>query len=455
MLANFCLSLLLAAAAQAPSVDLRHGELRVSLNHRYLVHQDGVPFFYLGDTAWELFHRLNREQAEQYLENRRKKRFTVIQAVALAEFDGLNTPNPYGDRPLLDNDPSKPNDAYFRHVDFILKIAEQKGLFIGLLPTWGDKVRKDWGIGPVVFNPENANAYGRWLGKRYRNQPNIIWILGGDRRADGQEAVWRAMAEGIKEGDSGRHLMTYHPQGGTSSAQFWPNEPWLDFQMLQSGHASRDLPNYEMIAHDYVHEPIKPVIDGESRYEDHPVNWKAANGYFDDFDVRQAAYWALFAGAPGHTYGCHDIWQFFEPGLREPISAARTDWRHAMDLPGASQMRYVRALMESRPQLERVPDQTLLANPGEGAGHLQATRSRSYLFVYSPLGNPIAVELGHITGRRVAAWWFNPRQGNARRIGTFANSGDRTFTPPGTPGRGNDWVLVVDDAEVRFRRPGK
>lgn len=125
------------------SVDLSHGRLMVSENRRFLVFEDGTPFFYLGDTGWELFHRLNKEETEKYLKNRRSKGFTVIQAVVLAEVDGLNVPNMEGNKPLIDNDPLKPNEAYFAHVDWVIKKAAEKGIFIGLLPTWGDKWNKN------------------------------------------------------------------------------------------------------------------------------------------------------------------------------------------------------------------------------------------------------------------------------------------------------------------------
>ena len=145
-------------------------QLKVSNNKRFLVTTDNKPFFWLGDTGWELFHRLNREEADKYLKNRADKGFTVIQAVALAELDGLHTPNPYGETPLVNNDPTKPNEKYFEHVDYIINKAGEFGLYIGLLPTWGDKIFKDrWGAGPEIFNPENAKWYGRWLGTRYRN----------------------------------------------------------------------------------------------------------------------------------------------------------------------------------------------------------------------------------------------------------------------------------------------
>ncbi|MGD0577627.1 MAG: DUF4038 domain-containing protein, partial [Bryobacteraceae bacterium] len=251
LLKTTALALGLTMMLAAQSADFRHGDLKVSENRRFLVYADGTPFFYLGDTAWELFHRLTREESDRYLENRRQKAFTVIQAVALAEFEGLAAANTDGDRPLLDNDPANPNEAYFRHVDDVVDLARAKDLFIGMLPTWGDKVVKMWGQGPVIFNPTNARAYGLFLGRRYRDRPNIIWILGGDRPADGFVPVWREMAAGLREGDGGRHLITYHPSGDSSSSKWLHNEPWLDFNMLQSSHAQRDKANYLMIAHDY------------------------------------------------------------------------------------------------------------------------------------------------------------------------------------------------------------
>jgi hypothetical protein len=460
-----CWGLILALSVAAvgeeprsgPSVNFSHGDLRVSANKRFIVHEDGTPFFYLGDTAWELFHRLNRQEAEKYLENRRQKGFTVIQAVVLGELDGLNAQNANGDRPLIENNPTKPNEAYFRHVDFIVDKAEEKGIYIGMLPTWGDKVTKAWGKGLVLFTNDNlkdAEAYGKFLGNRYKNKPNIIWILGGDRVADGVENVWRAMAKGIKEGDGGRHLMTYHPQGGRSSAEWFHNDSWLDFNMLQSGHHAFNNPNYEKVTADYDCTPTKPCFDGEPRYEDHCVNWKPENGWFGDFDVRQAAYWAVFAGAFGHTYGCHDIWQMYAPG-REPISSTRNYWYDVLDLPGAWDMMHVRNLMESRPFLTRIPEQSLISgDPGSGGEHVQATRGQDYAFIYLPFGQKVTVVLGKISGDKVKAWWFDPRTGEAKLIDTCPNSGMQEFDPPGEPARGNDWVLVLDDANKQFSEPG-
>ena len=449
----------MAVDRSGPSADFTHGDLRVSRNRRYLVHSDGTPFFWLADTAWELFHRLNREEVELYLENRRRKGFTAVQAVVLAELDGIRTPNAYGHLPLVDDDPTKPNEAYFQHVDYVMKAAQEKGMVVGMLPTWGDKVgslRRSWGTGPAgLINANNARAYGRFLGERYRGFPNLVWILGGDRSPEGFIHVWRELAEGLAEGDGGRHLKTYHPWGETSSSYWLHHERWLDFNLLQSGHGSKVPNNYRMIAYDYNLEPAKPCLDGEPAYEDHPIGWNPDNGWFNDFDVRQRAYYALFSGAHGHTYGCHDIWQMWQPG-REPISNARTSWRDALDLPGSFDMLHVRDLMESRPFLLRVPDQSVVCGDcGAGSDYIAATRASdgSYAFVYIPDGRAVTVNMSLISGSRAVGYWYDPREGTASLIGVFPTAGTRVFEPP-SKGCGCDWVLVLDDESRGFPPPG-
>jgi hypothetical protein len=426
----------------------------VSDNKRFLVTEAGRPFFWLGDTAWELFHRLNREDAQAYFANRRKNRFTVIQAVALAEFDGLNTPNAYGEHPLIDNDPTRPNEAYFAYVDELIRMAAAHGLYVGLLPTWGDKVTPMWGTGPCVFDEANARVYGRFLGARYRNQSNVLWVLGGDRPAehDGHDyrPIWRALAAGIDEGSGSRPFKTYHPMGGQSSSAWLRDEAWLDVNMMQSGHGSgHDAPVWDMIARDYDLRPTRPTLDGEPNYEDHPVNpwpkWDPATGYYRDHDVRKQVYRSVFAGACGVTYGHHSMWQFYEPP-RERVNYADRTWREALDRPAATQVQYLRALMESRPFLSRIPDQSLLASdPGQGGDHVQATRDAdgSYAFVYFPVSRAMTINLTRLRGSAVQATWYDPRTGQSNAFGTYPTSSPASFTPPPD---GPDWVLVLDAA---------
>jgi hypothetical protein len=439
-----------------------NAQLKVSSNQRYLMTADGKPFFWLGDTAWELFHRLTREEAELYLKNRADKGFTVIQAVVLAELNGLHDPNAYGEIPLENDDPTKPREAYFQHVDFIIRKAEQLGLHIGLLPTWGDKVFKDnWGVGPEIFNVDNAKIYGRWIANRYKNQKNIIWILGGDRnpRNEADIAIWRSMAAGIVEGVGGNDnaLITFHPQPNNledgGSSKWFHHDVWLDFNMFQTGHC-RENNLWDRIAWVYNLEPTKPVVDGEPLYEDHPVCFNATDlGTSNAYDIRKHAYIDVFAGAFGHTYGCHDIWQMYAPN-RTPINGPHYPWYVALDLPGAGQMKHLRYLIESRPQFERLPDQTLITNALGANDHIQATRGNDYIFVYSAQGKKFTVNTSKITGKEIQSYWFNPRTGATTDIGKVAKKSQQVFTPP-TSGYGQDWVLVVDDASKSYGTPGR
>jgi hypothetical protein len=465
----FILSIFFTCTAFAqwkgPAVDLSHGKLKVSENKRFLIFEDGTPFFYLGDTAWELFHRLSKADTEKYLENRRQKGFTVIQAVALAELDGLNTPNAEGEKPLIDNDPEKPNEKYFQHVDWVIKKAAEKGIFIGLLPTWGDKWNKKWGVGPEIFNPENARIFGSFLGERYKKSPNIIWITGGDRpvESDIQREIVIEMAKGLREGDSGNNLISFHPSGGSGSAQYFHNEPWLDFNMRQNGHSISYTERYQITLNDYNLKPTKPVIDGEPIYEDHPINFKPDEyGHSVAVDVRRTLYWNLFSGAFGHTYGHHSVWQMYAPD-KNPVNRPLMPWYEAIDQPGAGQMIFGRLLMESRPILTRIPDNSVIVTsdvpssvPGAGAYSFVATRDQngSYAMIYAPVGRKFSVKMDVIKGNKVVAWWYNPRNGEATLIGKFANTGTQTFNTP-TPGESLDWILVIDDESANFDAPGK
>lgn len=440
---------------EGPSIDFSHGKLKVSNNNRFLVFEDETPFFYLADTGWELFHRLTKAEIEKYLENRREKGFTVIQAVILAELDGLNTPNMEGEKPLINNDPTKINEAYFKHVDWVIKKAEEKGIFIGLLPTWGDKVDKQWGVGPIIFNAENAKKYGEIIGNRYKDYKNIIWINGGDRVGGGDNfPIWNALAAGIKKADK-NHLMTFHPMGGNSSSKWFHNEDWLDFNMMQTGHGERSYAAYiKLLIPDYNLEPVKPTFDGEPRYEDHPYNWQPEIlGWFDDADVRQAMYWNLFTGGFGHTYGCHAIWQMLAPG-RQPIGFARNSWEADLNLPGAWDVIHARNLMESRPFTDRVPFQQIVKNEYVPETEtIVATRGKEYIMVYIPTGRGAQIDLTLCGWAKAKGWWYNCKTGETSEIGEFDTNQQKTFQPK-TGGRGNDWVLVIDNKNTEFNNPG-
>ena len=424
-------------------------KLYIQPDKRVITRGDGKPFFWLGDTAWELFHRLNKEETDYYLKNRVDKGFTVIQAVILAEFDGLTQPNREGQMPLINNDPTKPNEAYFKHVDYVVNKAASLGLVIGLLPTWGDKFNKKWGIGPEIFTPENAKIYGEYVGKRYKNKP-IIWILGGDRNPETEKhfEIIRAMAEGIKIGMSNTQLVTYHPSGGSNSAAFFHKDNWLNINMFQSGHGAKNIKNYIMQRQNYGLFPVKPSLDGEPRYEDISIGFKPENDYFISHDVRQAAWWSVLSGACGHTYGNNNVWQFFDINLNPSIISARTHWRRSLDQEGASQMGFMKKLFESHPWPTLIPDQSIIKNENpEDAGYQMAafSENKDFLFAYSPTGRTLKIDCSRFSSPNLVAYWFNPRDSFSMKIADFQNTETKEFKAPMSCPT-CDWVLVIDDA---------
>jgi hypothetical protein len=232
--------------------------------------------------------------------------------------------------------------------------------------------------------------------------------------------------------------------------------------MRQNGHVTDFADRYSQTRADYDLIPPKPVIDGEPIYEDHPISFDAKmNGHSVSADVRRPLYWDLFSGACGHTYGHHSVWQMWAPG-RDPINNPLMPWFEAIDQPGAAQMQHGRRLVESRPFLTRVPDNSIIvpdrvptAVPGSGSYHYVAARDTdgTYAMVYVPVGRKFKVHMSKITGPTVRAWWFDPRTGRADQIGEFPNSGEKEFTSPDM-GELLDWVLVLDDAAKDYPPPG-
>ena len=429
-------------------------------NPHLLATDDGKPYLMVGDTAWEMLHRLDLEEIHEYFKIRASQSFNMIWANVLPEFDGLTTPNRYGDLPLIDGNPEKPNERYFEFVDKVLHIAESHGLYLGLLPAWGDKLTAPWGAGPRIFDTDNLSAaegYAAYLGNRYSGQSNILWVLGGDRPAkifgepnqfplrnaidaglpsnSDWTPIWRAMAQGLrKEGAS--HLITYHPQGGTmSTSAFLHGEEWLDLNALQSGHGGgHDVPVWESISRDYGLEPIKPTFDSEPNYEDHPVNpwpvWDPASGFYDSFDVRKQIYRSIFAGGCGVIYGHHCVWQFASARF-EPVLDVLFDWKAALARPGAQSLTHLVGLLNSVDFLSLVPNQSrIVGTNGAGPSHARAIASDSVSLVYVPDGREIEVDLKWTNHANVIVEVFDPTNGIRQLLEETPTSQETLICPP-------------------------
>ena len=432
-------------------------KLKIHENKRYIIREDGSQFFYMGDTAWELFHRLDRDETDYYLKNRANKKFNVIQSVLLGEFEGLDVPNAYGRCPLLKNpsgqyDPAMPDEtgdySYWKHVDYTVEKAASLGLYIGMLPTWGDKFNQGWGKGPEIFTPENAYIYGKWVGARYANCDNIIWILGGDRplTTRAHHNIINNMATGIRDAGCSQ-LMTYHPTGWKSSSEQSHNESWLDFNMIQSGHGALNAENYKFVEHDYNLIPVKPTIDAEPRYEDHAVNFNSVNGYFDDWDVRQALYWSVFSGACGVTYGHHSVWGMIKDGYKEeyfPEGYFAVSYPEALDRPGAFAIAHLVNLMNSRDFTDNIPAQEIISENYLGAPHIRAIKNKNYAYIYSPCGLRIKIAKDKLGFEPDGFIYYNPRNGEYHQATSEEKSGNILQFMPPSSGRNNDWVLIIE-----------
>ncbi len=424
---------------------------KLKIQGRFLSWDDGEPFFYLADTAWELFHRLSREEAAEYFALRGSQGFTAVQAVALAEFEGVTTPNFYGRLPLKFTeglpDPEKPDTdgeySYWDHVDFCIKTAEKHGIMVSLLPTWGDKFRLcEWGKGPEIFTVENAYAYGKWIGRRYAQSPNIIWMLGGDRPLEPcHRAIVDAMAKGIREED-GVHRITFHPPGCQTSLDYMADAEYVDFHTAQTGHGVEQCYQSDAVMGKMREACEKPYLDSEPRYEGHPACFNPSLGYYwDENDVRQNLYWDLLAGACGHTYGHHAVWSM----NREACAYTPDVWKNALHAPGAGQVAYGKKLRLSRDYFSLTPAPAgLVQEKYAGMGHLGTAVGKNYAYVYTPLGLPFSVDLSWFPEAKcVKASWFNPRTGKEKLFGIFPAAGKSTFAPD-TQGKGCDWVLILD-----------
>jgi hypothetical protein len=433
--------------------------LTISSNKRFFQTKDGKPFFWLGDTGWLLFSKTSREEAIEYLRIRKEQGFNVVQVMVLHE---INEKNVYGDFAVENKDVSKPivtpgNDYkdpkaydYWDHIDFIIDEAGKRGIYVGLVPVWGSIVKS----GKVSVR--QAQSYAKFLALRYKNRNNIIWLNGGDIKGTDSIGIWKMIGTTLKKFDA-NHLQTYHPRGRNSSSEWFHNEIWLDFNMFQSGHRnySQDTSvsennhfgedNWRYIQMDYALKPVKPTMDGEPSYENIPQGlhdynlprWTAA-------DVRRYAYWEVFAGGAGFTYGENSVMQFHTPGDADANYDVKGSWKDRIHSPGATQMQYLKQLLLSYSYFDRVPDQSLVVNNGERYQRIAAMRGKDYALLYDYTGKTMQVKMGKIAGTMIKAYWFDPRTGKKINAGNLENKGVGTFDPPGEEANGNDWVLVIE-----------
>ncbi len=429
-----------------------NGRLKVSENQRFLQFENGKPFFWLGETPWLMPERLNRDEVEFYLKTCHDAGYNMAQVQVLNDVPSYNiygVPSHDKSGKLLVSAPY----SYWDHLDYIVDMAAQNDIYVGLVCIWGGLVK----AGKMTV--EQAKTYGTFLANRYKNRPNIIWMIGGDIQGDIKAEVWETLATTIKQIDK-NHLMTYHPRGRYTSAKWWSKASWIDFHTFQSGHrrygqrmGNKDYPipdnteedNWMYVDSTWAYKPIKPVLDDEPIYEEIPQGlhdaseplWKAC-------DVRRFAYWSVFAGSCGHTYGHNAIMQFYRTGC-QPSYHCKKSWTEALNDPGFHQMKYLKHLMLAFPYFERVPDQSIVLDNGTQYDRLAATRGNDYLLVYNYTSRDMKIDLRKISGDKKKVWWMNAGTGRLTWLGEYDNK-VLTFRPHKTGVGIEDGVLIAIDA---------
>jgi len=394
--------------------------IRISSNGRYFVDGEGNPFFWLGDTQWELSRSFPLADARAVLECRKSQGFTVIQVMITGVGEGTK-PNVAGETPWVGDDPASPNEAYFRNVDRVVEVAREYGLIL-VLGVF-HQLQRD------RITCANARPYARWLAQRYRDVPNVVWTMYPEAKEE-YLPVLRELAAGLQEGDGGAHLVTVHPDPSPTSSSFIHNEGWLAFNQMQPCHHYELL--YSMVIADYMRTPAKPVVMAEGGYEGvhhgklHPP-----------LLMRKQAYWSYLAGGY-HSYGHNDNW------------ASPSTWRSWIDSPGALHLGVCRKILTALPDWwNMVPDQSLFAT-GEGSGLTLNVAARAsangWGLAYLSSSTTVAIRMEGIgSGSTTEASWIDPTNGKRTRIGSLPNRGTKDFSPPR---QWDDALLLLEALDV-------
>ena len=414
--------------------------LSISPGSHYIQTEDGDQFFWMGNTAWLMPQKMTREDVDMFMTSCRDNGYNVVQVYACNDVPSVNA---YGQR--------SGSQEYWYLLDYIVSKAYESGIYVAIscLPSRPVRLGK--------LDSELAEAYGKFLATRYADKPNVIWLIGCDARGDQNVQIWETIATAIKSVDK-RHLMTFHPMERRSSLQWWNDSSWLDFNMFSSGHrrydqefgdaddefADRAEDNWRYVKAAWNAETVRPVLDGQPSYEDVPQGLRdVSQSTWHAEDCRRYAYWSVFEGACGHTYGHNSMMQCYSgegPGLYQ----VSMSWKEALSAPGFTQMRHLRALMDVFSCKDRVPAHDVVTGNGERYERIAATKGPDFILAYTYTNSPIRLDLSAISGTRKQAWWMNPATGELEFVGETKNSVE-TYRHPGPVGPGNDYVLIVLD----------
>ncbi|MCM1131715.1 MAG: glycoside hydrolase family 140 protein [Roseburia sp.] len=422
--------------------------MKLEVKERYLFKDDNF-FFWLGDTAWLLFEKLSFDEAKQYLDQRKSIGFNVIQCVLIHTYkDGYSCA---GKSPL--------SKSYWQEVKEIVSYAESIGMIMGILPMWGKMVKNN------ILNEENIDRYTEFLVKTFKNSKNIVWILGGDIRADEYLSFYNHFGNKLKELNSNR-LITFHPFGRTGSYQWFKDSSWIDFHMFQSGHRRYDQVKLntwddksnqdDVFGEDnykYVRKSqsltSKPCLDGEPSYEGilqglHDMK----EPYWQDYDIRRYAYWSVLSGTCGFTYGNNAIMQFHRKGDNGSYGV-REEWMEALNMPGGKQMQYLKELILSLDITQGSACPEMVVDPKPFYEHIAVFASKAFVLCYDYLGREFSLNLKKYKEKELYGFWINPKDGTRYPFGKIEAKEIIAFMPQRRK-ESNDWILLLVEDNEKF-----
>jgi len=465
MTRHFCLLLLSLACgvtALTATTDAGCLPVTISADNRYLVGCDKRPWLVHGDTAWSLLAALTTEEAERYLEDRRRHGINAV-IVNLIEhkFAPAAPRNRAGDAPFLSpTDFSTPNEAYFRHADRILKLAGEKGILVFLFPCyWGYDGKNEGFWHELIANDAaQCRAYGRFLGQRYRSFTNIVWVHGGDFSPPDDSpgvALGLEILLGIKDRDRPGRMHSFHGKRSTTALDHHRFAPHLDLDSIYTGDEfvqRGPAEPWRLSLHAYNRANHRPAFLVEARYENEAQTNPVLIVIGARERIRRQPYCALLSGAMGHFLGNDAVWQF----------KAGWDGPRGIHSPANADLVHFREVFATRAWEKLVPDQahqTVVAHYGapNALDYVVAARAAdgSLVIGYVPStgteSRTISVDLSRLSGT-VNGLWFNPTSGTCTTVkgSPFANVGVREFATPGDNGTGtNDWALILESVPAR------
>ncbi len=416
--------------------------LRVARNGRYLTGADGAPFLYQADTAWHLLWKATLADTLTYLDRRAEQGFSAIQMQLAPEGLGPADLTARGEPIFLaPHDVSQPNPAHFDHVAAVVREMAARNMLAVLNPAWLGCCEGGWRDHLKKAGTDACRRYGQFLGRRLKDEPNVLWLHGGDRDPGEWRPFIDAMAEGIRAEAPGQ-LHAAHAASTHSALDVYADAPWLDvnttytYSTDHQGAWTRQFHVYALSQKDWLRQPARPFFLVESTYEgEHRAPAQK---------IRRQAWWSVLSGSCGHALGNAAVWRWAE------------GWKLQLDSPASVACGVLAKTLRGNRWHEWVPDvdhTRLTAGYGTFNGSVEpggddfapaaATPDGRTLVAYLPTARSITLDLGklHVPAR---ATWIDPTTGTTTTAGKWETASPVSLTPPTANAAGDsDWVLLV------------